>query len=150
MNTFSILNWNDSSPTVHDKDLKYYMFTFYFVVRVICIQETWFRTDITFTIPNYTAVRQDRPGYVHGGGCAILYPIKTLISPYLWSVVPWRFAFLFFLSLVNLYHSKSSFVLTDFDSILSQLPSPLVLCGDCNKLWGSEHLDSKEWLLVLP
>lgn len=109
---------------------------------------------MNFDITDYTVLRQERPGYVLGGGCAIFthlylsYRTLDITSSIECGAVEIVLS-IYYLSTVNIYHRGLSLVLIHFDSICTQLPSA-VLCSDFNaykELWGSDHLDAERRIL---
>lgn len=146
----NILQWNAQSLPAHGQELKHYISSISFVLHIICIQETWLHAGMNFNIPGYSILRHDRPAGVRGGGCAIFvhssvsYRDLNITSDLECAAIEVFFAD-HSISLVNIY-SASDFNLSNFQNILTQLPSKPVLCGDFNAhntLWGSDHTDKK-------
>lgn len=74
---FLILQWTARSLIANGQEFKTYIYQLKEKPDVICIQETWLKTNLDFIIGGYSAIRQDRNDG-QGGGCAIF--IREVMS----------------------------------------------------------------------
>jgi len=63
----SILQWNARSLIANGQELKQHIKEQSVKPNIICIQESWLKPSIDFTLYGYTAVRKDRI-FAMGGG----------------------------------------------------------------------------------
>ena len=76
MGTATVFQWNARSLVAHAIELKHFISTSQIAPDVICIQESWLKKDLNFTLVGYNVIRREREdGYVGVVTC-----IKTGIS----------------------------------------------------------------------
>lgn len=142
-----ILQWNARSLIANGQELKYFIDNFNEKPKLVCIQETWLKAELSFVIPGYVALRKDRE--TAGGGCAtfvlqgVQYREKNIQSDYecvvteVWGVKG-------SLSVVNFYNPCQALDADKLDQIMEQVRPPVVWIGDFNAhnpLWGSKNKD---------
>lgn len=121
---------------------------------IIAISETWLRPDTSFGVLGFSCLRDDRSdGFA---GCAILVRHLTPFSPIPLpphsqqiNAVAIRAFDISFLS-IYIPHPNPSLI-PELRSILSALPSPILVMGDFNThhtLWGCYYCDGFSPLLV--
>lgn len=64
----AILHWNARSLTANGQELQKIVEAFKETPDIICIQETWLKPCLDFSIPGY--------GYVNRGGCATFLELE--------------------------------------------------------------------------
>lgn len=148
----ALLQWNLNGFFAHLPELQLIISQtkFYY----LCLQETRFRPNQSVNLKSYTNYRKDRENSNNAsGGVAILVhdsiqaqqlDLKTeleavAISTYIPNLSK--------VTICNIYlPPNKTFTSNQLDSLIQQLPSPIILVGDMNSsstLWGSHQTDSR-------
>lgn len=115
---------------------------------MICIQETWLKSQLDFVIPGYECIRLDRSDRSGGGGATFvkngLQYRKVAIKSKLECLVVEIWTSHNSISVINYYNPCQTLVMSDFDEIMEKVRFPVVWVGDFNAhnpIWGSDHRD---------
>ena len=145
-----ILNWNCNGFFTHYEDFKLLLHTY--APSIICLQETHFKSNFSPTIPNYSSftVWPAQNVVAHGGVTLAvsskLHAHRISLNTNLQAVAvqilaPQK------ITVCTIYLPPNIPLLqSDFNALLEQLPSPLILTGDFNshhQLFGSTHTNTR-------
>jgi endonuclease/exonuclease/phosphatase family metal-dependent hydrolase len=120
---------------------------------IICLQETKLQPTITFNIPGYTIIREDRPTYHTSGGLAILikttlnYQGLTVSAPPVESLAISVHCNNTSITIVNIYCPHEEVITAQIlNNLLTNIPTQsYLLCGDWNAHnpgWGSNKFNT--------
>lgn len=143
-----ILQWNARSLLANGQDFKQFVASRREVPEVICVQETWLKTQFDFVLYDYAVVRHDRRDK-GGGGCAtfikqgVSYQVLGIGNEQEYVVIK-VWAGKKELVIVNYYNPCQRLEVRKLDEIEGQDCRNIVWCGDFNghnTLWGSDRTD---------
>lgn len=140
------LSWNAQSIQGKIPEIKRFLNTN--LVHVILIQETWLNPNVTFNIPNYTCVRNDRPSnsrYPHGGVAILVHfsiqfkvinfcKLSSTEAVFIQMKINNRD------TIIGSVYCSSSLTLAEYKKDVEKLitkPGPFILAGD----WNAKHRD---------
>ncbi len=145
----STLQWNAKSLLAHSKEFEKYVDDHR--PDVVCIQETWLNEDRQYDLPGYTLHRHDRLNR-NGGGVATFIKkeiphqrveISTSMEALATRIVT---APSQSITICNIYHTQSTMDEWALNSLLLQLPQPVLIVGDFNShhpAWGGKEANGK-------
>lgn len=146
MDLVSILQWNTKSIRRRKHELLHLVNKFH--PSVIAISETWLVPGSRFRVSGYSCLRDDRADGYAGSALLVRRSLPfsqiplPLVSPD-FNIVAIKVFNISFLS-VYIPHPHPSLI-RDIQSIISLVPSPIILLGDFNahhSSWGSSHDDA--------
>ena len=126
--------------------------------HVICLQETWSQPNSNINIPGYNVIAHKPRTLSRGGGVAILATTNSPITPLVINSNLEVCAGLFHsnqtsFSIVSLYippNYDNNVLETELNDLISQLPTPFLLCADGNghhQSWGSLDINPRGSIL---
>ncbi len=161
-----ILQWNARSLIANGQEFKKYVDELKEKPNIICVQETWLKSELDFIINGYSAVRRDRENGRGGGLVTFIqnglsYEIINVndknesITIRIWTSKG-------SIDVINYYNPCGKIEGSILENIVGTPLSEVIWCGDFNAhntLWGSnstdanglaleEYIDDK-WLLCL-
>lgn len=144
-----ILQWNARSLVANGQEFKKFIKDLEDKPDLLCVQETWLKPCLDYSIPGYVCFRKDRIDRP-GGGCATFVKIglqyklcecnvslENLITE-VWTTEGK-------LVIVNCYNPCKPLVLLELEEMMSKTGSSAIWVGDFNAhspLWGSQDMDS--------
>lgn len=145
---FMILQWNARSLCSNGQEFKSFIEEMNKKPQVICIQETWLKSQLDFVLYGYVAIRRDREVGTGGGIVTFIqqglgYRVISLskeseaivVEVWIGNSNVW---------IVNFYNPCKKLSKETFDNIIGEITNKMVWCGDFNAhstLWGSTHTD---------
>ncbi len=161
-----ILQWNARSLIANGQEFKKYVDELKEKPNIICVQETWLKSELDFIINGYSAVRRDRENGRGGGLVTFIqnglsYEIINVndknesITIRIWTSKG-------SIDVINYYNPCGKVEGSILENIVGTPLSEVIWCGDFNAhntLWGSnstdanglaleEYIDDK-WLVCL-
>lgn len=147
---FSILHQNICSLISHGQEFKYYVCNLEIKPDIICLQETFLKPHLDFTMPGYAVIRSDRDG--NRGGLAML--VKHGIAHNIIALPEFKSVECQCVqvtcqnnknvSIFNIYYPCNKLCPYDFEILTKLSLDSTVYCGDFNShntLWGSSLSD---------
>lgn len=145
---FLILQWNARSLTANGQDFKKFIVSRKKMPDIVCVQETWLKPHLNFTLPGYQSVRRDRE-QGHGGGVATFIRDGIgfriiLISREFESIVVEVWGKCGKIKVVNFYNPCKKLSMDILQKVAGPGQNRALWCGDFNShstLWGSSVTD---------
>lgn len=145
---FSILQWNDRSLIANGQEFKEYISKKESSPDIICVQETWLKLQLNFTLQGYTIIQKDRK-LGNGGGVATFIKqgigFRNIVRDVEQEVVVvevWQRSQSH--KVINFYNPCEKLSLKVLENIGGNIGDKVIWCGDFNAhsmLWGSNKSD---------
>jgi len=143
-----LLQWNARSLVSNGQEFKKYIDKLEEKPDVICIHETWLKSQLDFFIKGYNAIRRDRESGRGGGVMTFIqngmsYKVIRINTEHeSITVKVWTRGNI---DIINYYNPCGEISLESLEEIAGVLDDNVILCGDFNShssLWGSSRTDS--------
>jgi exonuclease III len=149
-----ILSWNSQSVQFKDIELSHFLQQNFF--HIVCIQETWLKPNLKFSIPGYHCLRQDRISSSpnpHGGVAILVHSsikskctrakfvkmdlVESIFVEISLSTFKFTLGSIYCPGKPRKYDSEfEKKIKLDLSKLLSR-PGPFVLTGD----WNAKHIN---------
>jgi len=130
-----IVQWNARSLIANGQEFKRFVYQLAGLTDILCIQETWLRPQLNFSIPGYNLVRKDRVG-TNGGGCGTFVKegvaFREIIDAPGECVIVEVWTRGGGIKVVNFYNPCNQLLLEDLNKIRSKAGDNFIWCGDFN------------------
>ena len=144
-----LLQWNARSLIANGQEFKGYIDNLVEKPNVICVQETWLKPQLDFTMKGYVAVRKDRESG-RGGGVATfiqngLYHKIVHVSTEHESIVIKVWIDRGKIDIINYYNPCEKLNQNILEDVGGPMQDKIIWCGDFNSpnpLWGSNSTDA--------
>jgi len=141
-----VMQWNARSLVANGQEFKKFVLDLDHKPSIICVQESWLKPNLQFTLPGYKSIRKDRVGK-QGGGVVTFIKEGTVYRE-LCEVIDMECV------VVEIYFREDSIVIYNFYNPCKKISIKLfekikkekkeLWCGDFNAhnwLWGSKNTD---------
>lgn len=144
-----VLQWNARSLIANGQEFKKYIDNLKEKPNIICIQETWLKPLLNFTIKGYVSVRKDRESG-QGGGVAtfiqngMCYRVNHISTDHE-SIVVKVWTDKGKVDIINYYNPCGKLSQDILEDVGGTMEDNVVWCGDFNShnsLWGSNSTDA--------
>ena len=145
-----LASWNCGAQ-LHNKTNELTRFLADYKIKILLIQETWLKPDITFHIPNYFVYRSDRFPEPHGGTAILVHksiPHTPITLPPLQNIEATAIEVSFnnkTLSIISAYKRPKVNILNSDLNLLFATAKCVILAGDLNAKcteWGCKANNS--------
>lgn len=149
-----ILQWNARRLIANGQELKQYIQELSVKPNIICIQESWLKPSLDFTLYGYTAVRKDRTIATGGGVVTFIQhgvnyrAINSSEELEIIIIETWINKTK--IRIINLYNPCQKITRDTLERVCGVEKSKIIICGDFNAhntLWGSARTDGNGYII---